>query len=54
MILYVGISIWMFLMLLLGIRKDSVIVAECWPNQPEGKVERANDIIVSFLTFATL
>ena len=53
MILYVGISIWMFLMLILGIRHDSVIVAECWPKKPEGQVERANNKIVTFLTFAT-
>ncbi len=53
MALYIGITIWVFILLLLGLRPDSVEAAESWPNQPEGKAARFNKLVVSALVFAT-
>ena len=53
MALYVGLTIWFFLLLLMGLRPDSIDAAQCWPNQPEDKVARINKIIVSILVLLT-
>lgn len=51
--LYIGITAWMFLLLLLGLRTDSVRVADCWPDKPKDNLARNNLRIVSFLTACT-
>lgn len=53
MALYVGITIWFFFLLLLGLRPDSVQVAETWPKLPEDKKIRRNYYIVSALALAS-
>ena len=53
MALYFGLSIWITLLLLMGLRPDSVDAVECWPNQPEDSVARFNKLIVSVFTCVT-
>lgn len=53
MALYFGLSIWITLLLLMGLRPDSVDAVECWPNQPEDSVARINKLIVSLFTWVT-
>ena len=53
MALYFGLSIWIMLVLLMGLRPDSVDAVECWPNQPEDSVARFNKLIVSVFTCVT-
>ena len=57
MLLYICLTIWFSLLLLIGLRPDSIAAAECWPVLPEGKKERTNQIIayiVTFLSFVLL
>ena len=54
MILYVVITICIFLILLMGLRPDSVDAANSWPYQPDNKLYRANKVIVNTITFAAI
>lgn len=54
MILYICITIWLFIILLLGLRPDSILVAESWPDLPKDKVARTNYKIVSVFVFTAL
>ena len=54
MILYICLTIWFFILLLLGLRKDSILLAEIWPKLPEEKSIRRNHYIVSALVAASL
>ena len=54
MVLYTGLSIWITLVLLMGLRPDSIEAAECWPNQPEDSVVRINKLIISVFVWSTL
>lgn len=53
MVLYFGLSIWVFLILLMGLRPDSIAAAESWPGQPESSSARFNKIIVSIFVLVT-
>lgn len=53
MILFVCITIWLFVLLLLGLRPDSVFAAESWPKLPEDKSVRRYWLIISVLAFVT-
>lgn len=53
MILYVGITIWISIILILGLRPDSIEAAECWPEQPSRFVVMSNQRIVDALVGAT-
>lgn len=53
MVLYFGLSIWVFLILLMGLRPDSIDAAQSWPNRPKDKVAKINKIIVSVLVLLT-
>ncbi len=53
MTLYIVISAWLLALLLLGLRPDSILIAESWPKLPEDKRVRRNHYIVSILVFAT-
>ena len=53
MILYICLTIWLFILLLLGLRPDSIDAAESWPHLPEDKVAKMNSLIVSGLAFLT-
>lgn len=52
MLLYIGLAFSVFILLLLGLRPDSVEAASCWPDKPYGKVARTNKQVVSMLTIA--
>lgn len=57
MILYVELTLWIFIILIIGLRPDSIEVGECWPNMPEKPVARSNKRIsdgITFITFASL
>ena len=60
MLSYVGLTIWVFVILLLGLRPDAIIVADCWPNLPNNAVARRNKrivtgfVILTFLLFWVL
>ena len=54
MVLYTGLSIWITLVLLMGLRPDSIEAAECWPNQPEDSVARINKLIISVFVWSKL
>ena len=51
MTLYVGLTIWFFVLLSIGLRPDSIDAVECWPVLPEDKEKRMNQYIVSILAF---
>lgn len=53
MILYVGLTLWIFVIMIIGLRSDSIEVAECWPNQPERSLARSNKRIASGLVTLT-
>ena len=53
MLLYVGLTIWVFVILLLGLRPDAIKVAECWPNLPSNSVARRNNRIVTAFVLLT-
>ncbi len=53
MSLYLLLTFWLFIILLLGLRPDSIDAAECWPNQPADKTARINKKIVSLFVFLT-
>ena len=53
MILYVSLTIWLLLLLFLGLRPDSIDAFESWPCLPEDREARMNLYIVSFLSFLT-
>lgn len=50
MLLYVGMTIWVFIILLMGLRPDAIKSAECWPDFPDNSVARSNKRIVTLLT----
>ncbi|MBR0208113.1 MAG: EpsG family protein [Oscillospiraceae bacterium] len=52
MILYYCITLWFFIILLLGLRPDSALAAESWPKLPSDKSARRNHLIVSGMAFA--
>lgn len=54
MALYVWITLWFFMLLLAGLMPESTCVAECWPNQPEGKNARRYKLIISALAALSL
>lgn len=53
MVLYAFIAVWIFGILLLGLRPDSEEVAEVWPQEPNGELVRTNNRIINILTLAT-
>lgn len=53
MLLYVGMTIWVFIILLMGLRPDAIKSAECWPDFPDNSVARSNKRIVTLLTMLT-
>lgn len=53
MILYVGLALWVFILLLIGLRPDSIEAANCWPKLPSGMVAKSNKRVASFLVAAT-
>ena len=54
MILYVSITIWMFVLMLIGLRSDSQIVANLWPDKPTNGIPKTNLKICNYLAFITL
>lgn len=54
MLLYYGITFWVFILLLLGLRPDSKITADCWPENPVNSVALSNKRIVDGLSLFTL
>lgn len=54
MLLYYGITLWVFIILLLGLRPDSKITAYCWPENPIDNVALSNRKIVDRLSLVTL
>lgn len=53
MALYVWITIWVFIVLLMGLRPDSIYDAGIWPEKPKGKVFWCNKTIVTAFVFVT-
>lgn len=53
MLLYVGMTFWVFILLIIGIRPDSKEVAENWPYPPKSYVARSNKRIISAMTTLT-
>lgn len=53
MILYAGLTLWVFIILLIGLRPDSTEAANCWPRLPVGRVANSNKRIASFLVAIT-
>lgn len=53
MILYAAITVWLFVLLFLGLRPYSVLAFESWPKLPEDKAARRDHIIVTSLAFVT-
>lgn len=51
MLLYTVLTIWFLLLLLMGLRPDSIDAVECWPELLEDKEKRMNQYIVSILAF---
>lgn len=50
MLLYVGITFFVFLILLIGLRFDSIEAAAYWPNKPDSLVACSNKRVVTVLT----
>ncbi len=53
MLLYIGITFWVFIILIIGLRPDSVLVAESWPNHPDKKIARTNERILEVFVYST-
>ena len=51
MILYICLTIWFFVLLLMGLRPDSIEAADYWPAMPEDKEKKMNQYIITFLLF---
>lgn len=51
--LYVALTTWVFLILLLGLRPDAYLVAECWPDSPDSRVAKSNKKVVTTLALLT-
>jgi hypothetical protein len=54
MTLYYGITIWFFILLLLGLRPDAARVAEAWPDPPQDAAARRNRDVVNLLALFSL
>lgn len=53
MLLYVGITLWIFFILLIGLRSDATEAAYYWPDQPKRLIAKSNKRISTFLTMTT-
>ncbi len=53
MLLYIGLTLWMFLILIVGLRHDSIAVANCWPDLPGSSVIRSNMRVTTVLAVMT-
>lgn len=53
MLLYVGITLWVFIIFLIGIRPDSIEASDCWPDSPVSKVAQSNKRIAFALVSIT-
>lgn len=54
MILYVSITIWMFAIMIIGLRPDSQIVADLWPDKPTSGIPKTNLKVCNSLAVITL
>ena len=54
MTLYYGITIWFFILLVLGLRPDAARAAEAWPAPPQDAAARRNRNIVNVLVLFSL
>ena len=53
MLLYYCLTAWFFIILLLGLRPDSIRAVECWPERPSDNLARINKIIVSIFVWSS-
>ncbi len=53
MLLFIGLSIWVFIILLLGLRPDAKEMADSWPSHPTRRVVYTNNCIVTCLAMMT-
>lgn len=54
MTLYICLTIWMLLLTILGLRPDSELVVNSFPDKPKSKIAKSNLKIVNFLSAITL
>ena len=54
MVLYVSLTIWMFVIMLIGRRSDSKIVADMWPERPSEGIARTNLKVCNYLALITM
>lgn len=54
MVLYVSLTIWMFLLLLIGLRKDAQTVVDLWPAKPDDVIVSRNLRVCTVLAVLTL
>ena len=54
MVLYVSLTIWMFVIMLIGLRSDSKIVADMWPERPSEGIARTNLKVCNYLALITM
>lgn len=54
MLLYIALTLWFMIVVLLGIRKDAVQVAVTWPNIPNNRVIRQNNRISKLVVLMSM
>lgn len=57
MFLYIFLTLWMFIVLMIGLRPDAIMAAKSWPEKPKKENVRSNlaiSTIISAITMAVL